>query len=396
MTNFRKLIPTFIVGGFFNLTIRTITPFVTPYLSSLGFTNTTISFMNSAATLAIIFITPIMGTISDRVGRKMIIFFGLLFEILAVYLFAHNGYSLIYATLAVMIISVMSMAIEINILSRVEDISSDGRRGTVTGVYESIASIGIILGPILGSVIIARSSIDNLFKFVTISFLFIIFLIFILKETSSHLNLKNFRLKHISRDFWKRDNLKGLGILGFFVSFAYPAQTVFLPLLLLKDFHLPLKYIGFFTAAVTAFCLLQFVHGWLCDKVGSNILMIIGTLIYAFSLIMVSVNHSLPLLVALLLLWSLGESLWSTTSLCHLAGIGEKNNRQGQMTSSYFAIIKMGSFLSFLISGVLVYFLGIRFLFFFYGVMLLFGIITASIYILFEDKNYKTALFKTK
>lgn len=393
MINIKKLIPTFIVGGFFNLTIRAITPFITPYLSSLGFSNTAISFINSFATLAIIFGVPIVGSVSDKIGRKVVIFLGLLLEIGAVYLFMQNTGSIFYTVLSILILSVVSIAININLFSRVEDISGDGKRGTVTGIYESVASIGVILGPILGSLIIARSSIDTLFKVVIIAFLILLSSLFILKEKATHLNLRNFKLVNGIREFWSRENLKGLGILGFFVHFAYPAHIVFLPLLLIQEFHLSIKYIGFFSALITAFCLLQFVHGWLCDKFGCHVLMLSGSLIYAVSLIAIAFNYSLPILVLLLLTWSLGESLWNTNSLCHLSSIGENMKKEGQVASSYFAIIKMGSFLSFLISGVLVYYLGIRFLFFFYGFMLLFGIITASLYILYEDKSYKTAIY---
>lgn len=382
MKAFKKLSQATFVGVLFSFGLNAFYAYIAPFLSSIGFSNSNISFIYTFSPLAVIVLTPILGRFSDEIGRKRIIILGLLSEIATILAIVILPLSFLRATILVTFQIAAAIVVELTILSSIEDNLDGKNRGFFTGVFESIKSLGVFLGPLAGSLIVVFYPVDFVFKFTILIFLFLIIFALLLKEKNISREPKYKDLNFIReiKNFWNNYRLRGLGILGIFIHFSVPSYIIFLPLFVIQDLRAPLQYVGFIAAIGVFFNLFQFIHGWLCDMKGSGKIVLLGTTITALTFIMIYFTNSLFLLFAVVFLHSFGSSMWNTSAWCYLSEIGEKVGREGEILGSYMAIAKIGSFLSFIVSGVLVLFLGVRFLFLFYGVLILVATVLTSKY----------------
>src|SRR3989304_8925387 len=288
MKTFNRLSFAFLISGLFSLGVSAFTPFITPFLSANGHSNSHISYINSFGSLSIILITPFLASLSDKVGRKTIMFFAIFIEVVAILLLPHNGNATLAAASLIALQAAAAVIFNIIILSFIEDHIDGKKRGFFTGLNESIFSIGEFLGPILGAYIISKSSFGNITR--TSSFLFaaILFFILFLKEVPrttipTKLRLKQFSLFKELKHYLKNKTLRGIGILGIAMHFTTPAHYVFLPLLVIQELRLPTPYVGIVTSASIAMGILQFIHGYICDRFDNRKTIILGTFISALS-----------------------------------------------------------------------------------------------------------------
>jgi len=388
------------MGGILSFGISIFVPFIAPYLSSLGFKNSTISYMGSFGAIGIVAISPVMGTASDRIGRRKVIIMGLLLEIMSMLLLINFARSIILATTAMVLQITAVFVIALTLLSYVEDNMDKKTRGFFTGINESIYSIGGLIGPLVGAFLVSFLPINQVFKYSIFVDLVLIALSFFLDEGDSLYKkpkIGDFNFLREIKEFWSNKNLKGMGILGIFMHFATPGLFIFLPLFIIQDLKAPLKYVGIMATMATVFSVFQFIHGWLCDKKGSEKFIILGASITATSMFLIYFVHSISALVLIILIYSFGASMWNTSAWCYMSTIGEKMKKEGQTTGSYAAFARTGAFASFLISGALVSVIEIRGLFLIYGTLKVMAIIVSTKYIFFDErKPVRSPLFETQ
>lgn len=395
MEKIRKFVLPFFVGGIATLAFSVFMPFLAPYLSGLGFSKSTISLANSIGVLGIIILSPIAGKLSDLLGRKFIITLGFLVEIIALFGLMNKPSTATGLAFILMMQVTAVVIVELVILSDIEDIIKSKKRGFFTGLFESIRSIGVIIGPLIGAILVTIGSIEATFQFsITIITLLILFALLIREKKEK--KFKKIKARDLNftigiKNFWKNQDLKGMGILGAFMHFSSPAHYVFLPLFITEDLRAPLKFVGIYASLALIFNAFQFFHGWLCDKKGSKHYVLTGALICAFALSSLFFVRNITELFIVILIHSFGASLWNTSSWCYMSGIGEREKKEGQVSGSFESIAKMGAFLSYLISGALVAFFGIRFLFLFYGILIIFAVIKSKKY--FYPSPAKNPLF---
>lgn len=395
----RQILPSLFLVSTYSLGLTIFTPYISPYLSSLGYDNSTIGYMYSIGPLVIIALSPILGRISDILGRKRLITIALSLEVFVLLSLIYIPLSFALGAALIAIGALGIVMLEVNLLSQVEDKIKDKQRGIFTGVYESLRSIGIIMGPLAGASIVAFSPISNTFKLSAAIFSVLILVNIFTKEkigVKKKAHLKDLNFVQEIRSFWKDKKLRGVAVLGMSTNFASRGSMVFLPLFIVQELGAPLFFVGIAIAAGISVNLFQFVHGWFCDKKGCERYIILGTSIAATAYILVSFTENIYALITTMVLFSLGGSMWTTSAVTQVSKIGEKEGMEGQVVSVYGALSSIGIVLTFIISGLVVANFGLRALFLTYGTVIFVAIITSFRYI-FSDKKvkHKNPLFDT-
>lgn len=132
----------------FMFAIFLVSPVLPTFLKSQGLTDVELGILYSLMPLFLIFITPVLGKLSDGWGRNRIIYGVVIAEIIAFFSYSFSSHwALIALTrlvdgLCVTTITVLSIA-------RIEDTVSK-KRGAMAGASFSIEYFGRLIAPLLG------------------------------------------------------------------------------------------------------------------------------------------------------------------------------------------------------------------------------------------------------
>jgi len=343
------------------------------YLKSVGFSNIMLGIIFSLTPLISILAAPIVGKMSDRVGRREVILFAVVFSMFGFYLYTLNPY-FVFAGRVLHALGWVTTTVVF--LSWFEDHSDDEKRGKETGIFMSLGTIGKMLGPFIAGIMA-----DELFvlaPFYTAIILMGVLALIILKtKPKAHSNIQktDFNLIENIKFFWSKRSLRGKAFLGFAVNATIPLMEIFLPLYIISKFGLSYGYIGiamFFYFMPGVF---QFFYGRIADKITSKKMIIYSVLLKAVALILLFYSKDFVVFVLCLTLAGLGGAMFSTSGWTYLSKIGEYNKREGEVIGSYLSFAKLGDFISTLASGFIVTWLGIPSLFIIYSIVLVLGVI---------------------
>jgi MFS family permease len=130
------------------LVFGAIEAFLALFAASLGIPAWQIGIILGVQLVSIVFAKPLMGRVSDRVGRKQVIIPGLVIGAASIVL-------LPYAT-SFLGLSVLSLAFGLGFATvtssttaLVADLTQDGRYGSSMGVLRTIMDVGQSIGPVL-------------------------------------------------------------------------------------------------------------------------------------------------------------------------------------------------------------------------------------------------------
>ncbi len=395
----KQILPSLFLISTYGLGITVFTPYISPYLSSLGYSNSTISYMYAIGPISIIALSPILGRISDILGRKKLITVALAMEVFVLSALIYFPLSFARGAALITIGALGVVMLEVNLLSQVEDKVKDKNRGVFTGIYESLRTIGVIAGPLVGSSIVAVAPISTTFKLAIIIFSLILLVNIFTKEklkTKKKAHLKDLNFVNEIKSFWSNKKLRGIAILGMSTNFASRGSLVFLPLYIVHDLGAPLYYVGIAIAAGMSINLFQFIHGWFCDRKGCERYIILGTSIAAMAYMLISFTENIHALIITMVIFSLGGSMWTTSAVTQVSKIGEKEGTEGQVVSVYGALSSIGVISTFIVSGLIVANFGLRPLFFIYGSVIFLAILISFKYIFSDKKStQKSPIFDT-
>lgn len=197
---------------------------------------------------------PLLGTISDRYGRKPILMLSLIGTLLGYLLFAWAilNQNLILLFISRMIPGFMGGNIAI-ILSSIADISDEESKTKNFGLVGMAFGLGFILGPTIGGVL-ADESVLSWFNHATpfwftaiLTFLNIIFVQFIFPETlkeSRHSKISLFKgFQNIATSF-RVPKLRSIFIVVLLLSLGFSFFTQFFSVYLIQEFSYSEKNIG--------------------------------------------------------------------------------------------------------------------------------------------------------
>lgn len=362
-------------------------PFLAPYLVGKGFPKEKISVIFSAAPFALIIVSSILGKLSDALGRKKILAFSLFLIIISILMYLYLANSVVILVIATVLSAIGLDGYSITILQKFED-SVKKDRGLMTGVFESISCLGLLIGPLIGTLVVSFLPIEFTFKITLIILLALFIYHYAGKEAGREkINGNHLNFVHNIKEFWEEKSLRGIGILGAATHATSPAQTVFIPIFILESLHGNLADVGIFASIFGLFHLLQFFSGRLCDIKGSKIVVLTSVFMYGLVFISLFFVNSVLMLFVLGVLFSLTGGFWNTSAWCYMSKIGENSKKEGMVTGSYVSIAKMGAVWSYLLSGIIVSFLGVKFLFLIYGLVLIGAVFISRNYLINHDSE---------
>ena len=141
-----------------------IAPVLTPYIKSHGFNAFQLALITSMYGLSLVFVSPILGRVSDNIGRRRVIIFGLFMVITSMMLF-YLGNSWLALALGRVFEAIGSASVGLIALAKVEDYLKNKERGTYTGINQSIYQLGVISAPLVGGYIAAQMGPRAVFGF---------------------------------------------------------------------------------------------------------------------------------------------------------------------------------------------------------------------------------------
>ncbi len=219
--------------------------------------NYVIGILTATFSIFQLFSGPILGSLSDRIGRKKVlnITVGLTFISYLVFAFGilYGNLSLLLLSRAVGGIAAGNLAV---IFSSVSDISTPENKTAHFGMIGACFGIGFVLGPMIGSVL-SNNEIVEWFNYTTPFFFTSILTLlnwFLIKwfytETNTNINpnaevkwnqgLLNFK------SAWKNENLKYYFFMVFLFVVGFTVFTQYFQVKLIDSFHYDTPKIGYY------------------------------------------------------------------------------------------------------------------------------------------------------
>jgi MFS family permease len=148
-------------------------------------------------------------------------------------------------------------------------------------------------------------------------------------------------------------------------------------LFIIYELGLSISFVGYALFFYGVTHIFQFWFGKISDKYGSWKIVLLGCLIFAIGLGFLSISDNFLLIVLFLFIQGAGGGMWNTSAWSLMSDIGEKYKKEGSVVTTYISLAKMGAFVSFLLSGLVVTFYGIQTLFLINSFVILAGIALA-------------------
>ncbi|SDZ05804.1 Multidrug resistance protein [Evansella caseinilytica] len=355
-----------------------IVPILPEYSATIGISQTQIGLIFSSYAVALFIATPILGTISDKYGRRAPMLLGTIGMVLSLilFIFTTNLWILILAR----IIQGGCAAITWTAgLAYLADSHPPEERGKAMGISLSGQAAGTLLGPVFGGWIFQLGSFEILFLFaICINLIDGVFRFLYVKDVTGS------KTKNVLSSFGILKD-RQLLIVTSIVVIGACIPTVLqptLPLHLQNTLNTNPGAIGLLFAVPTlAYGLTTPILGIVSGRIGNMKTIIIGLILISVSLpLVVLPNSMLPQIAALALLGvSMGAVL--VPCLAHLANISQSRgeNSYGLTFAIYNTAYSIGMIIGPMLSSSLAEAVGVKLSYIFIGCVVLIYMIFISI-----------------
>jgi MFS family permease len=381
---FNKFIKTTTIDAFYYFVIYLYISFLSPYLSTLGWTEPMKGWFFALFSIVGIFAAPIVGTLSDKIGRFKVILFGLVLEVVAI-----TGYLLITNPTGIFLIRCFSAiafnAVVVSALSRINDtVENDGVRSHITGVAQSIISLAVILAPFVGGYIADYYGYQ--YVFMTAWFVMVAILLGLMVydlcfyknnyqlRVKEKLQRKDFNPFKDVRDVFNIKELRAISLLGFAANFTIPYMTLVLPFIIIQQMGLSNLHMSVAVFLMGLAHATQFLFGKYADRIGSGKGIILGIGLSALVLIAMTFTTSYLALIILIFIRAIGGSFWNVSAWSYMSTIAEKKRIEGKVVGAFTSIGRIAISISFILTGIILPQLAYS-IFALYGIIIIIGIV---------------------
>jgi MFS family permease len=302
-----------------------------------------------------LFSGPILGSLSDRYGRKPILVACLLGTAVAYAMFGFAN-SLLVLFLAVLLDGLTGNNLTTS-FTYVADITTAGERSRGMGIVSAGFGLGLIAGPALGGLLSSYGLFVPAFVAAGIAFLNSLYGIFILPESlppdkrSLHKPTLNF-IGQLQMVF-KIQNLRMLLLSIFFLSLAFAGLQTNFPLFSNARFAWDARQNGLFFAFVglVSVFVQGFLFGRLQPKVGEKRLSVIGLILMSAGMVGVAFASRDWLIYPIVAIAALGSSI-SIPALSGMLSSRVPSNEQGRLMGGNQVLFSFTSILGPSIAGI--------------------------------------------
>jgi MFS family permease len=144
------------------LVFGAIEAFLALFAASLGIPAWQIGIILGVQLVSIVFMKPLMGRVSDRVGRKQVIVPGLLVGAISIVLLPVLPNFIGLAALS-LVFGLGFATVTSSTAALVADLTRNGRYGSSMGVLRTVMDVGQSIGPVLTGWMVATAGYGNAF-----------------------------------------------------------------------------------------------------------------------------------------------------------------------------------------------------------------------------------------
>lgn len=374
-----KFMKTTIIDAFYYFVLYMYISFLSPYLSTLGWTESLKGLFFTAFSAVGILAAPIAGTLSDKLGRFRLIIFGIVLEIVSL-----TGYIFITDTTGLFLIRIVSAiafnAVTITALSRMHDTVLDNHyRAKKTGVFNSILSVAALAAPLIGGFIADNYGYTSIFVVAQIIMIIVLFgliiydSIFYDDKKQVHRKRKPFKWRDVNPfkdvfDMLKFPKLRIIATVGFIVNFTVPLMILVLPYYIIDVLGLSNSHLSIAIFLIAASHAMQFIMGIVADRIGKRKGMVVGLSIVGLFFILMFFANSFEIFLIFIFLRGIGAGLWNVSAWASMSNLAEKHEIEGKVVGSYSSISRMAITISFALSGFILVAAGSK-IFLIYGIL---------------------------
>jgi MFS family permease len=286
-----------------------------------------------------LFARLVLGKYIDMLGRKKLLYYGLLFFLLSMILYFFIDYLILFHILRFVHGAAYGVAHTV-LATIINDIIPDKRRGEGTGYYLLSFTLGTAIGPFLGGIILEHSDHSLVFMVCTVFSIvsFIICLFLKIPETKELINsesINGFRWK----DFFEKSAVP-ISIIAAIIGFCYSGILTFMTSYS-NIIHLSTAGSLFFIVSSIFTIITRPFTGRLFDVKGHNIVLYPSLIIFIIGFVILSqANHGFTLLIAGAFV---GISYGTIIPCAQAIAINESPKLHvGLATSTYLVLINAG------------------------------------------------------
>jgi MFS family permease len=332
------------------LGVSSITPAFPQIARALNLTPGQVGLLVAVFTLPGAALTPILGVMGDRFGRKRVLFPSLLLFAVAGTAcgFARDFHLLLWLRLFQGMGAAALGALNITIVG---DLYSGWRRATVMGYNASVLSIGTALYPAIGGFLALLGWFYPFFLPV-LAVPVALLVLWRLKNPEPPVNLT---LGDYLRNTWiavRNPQALGLFLAGL-VTFVilYGAYLTYLPFLVERSFSASPVVIGLlFSATSVATAITSFRLGRLARRYSPRKLIFAGFLLYALTMVVVPLAPNLLVLLVPIVLFGVANGISIPSILTLLTGLAPAEYRAGFMSVNAM-VLRLGQTLGPLVAA---------------------------------------------
>ena len=329
-------------------------------------------------------ITPFIGSVSDKTGRKIFVVGGLLIYALAS-LFYIKADSVYLLTLARLVHGLSAGMILPIVMTYVGELSKQGTEGLATGTLNMVLHIGIAAGPLLGGEIAERFGFDAVFYTMAVLGVVTMFLVmFFLPEVKGHIADLRPAKKSRFGALMKNNYVKSL-LLMTFISAALTAVFIsFVPSIAIKD-YVDMIHIGFvISLSIFISGILQIPFGKIADHYDRPGKLLQAGAGIAASMIAIVALPFCPDFTALLVsgcVMGIGIAI-STPALSGISVDLGKKIGMGKWMGIFWSVMSAALVVAPIAAGIIMDYSGVNSVFYSFGIFTFFAVLLAIYYVL--------------
>lgn len=285
--------------------------------------------------------SPILGRISDNVGRRPILLLSILISCVSFILFALAD-SFIMLLLSRII---AGMATETAVAQAyVADVTSKKERATGMGRVSAAQGAGFIIGPAIGGFLSIYGFWVPGLAAATLAFLNLLFVFLFVPESTGHMH-RSVRIASNSHgnDLRKLVNAMSKPLIGsvlailFIMSLAFSAMPVILPLLGISFFNLGTVEMAYFFTYIglVQIALQGFIIGKLAETFGEEKLIASGSLLMMLGIFLMALFPNIAIFLALVTIMILGSGMIRTVVPSFISKRTPVNEQGGMLGVTY-------------------------------------------------------------
>ena len=271
-------------------------------------------------------------------------------------------------------ISMSLLAFSVDIF--LEKYSANGTTGQIRGIYLTSINFAWMLSPLISTFLLTSNEYWKIFLVAAIPLLPMILIIYSKFQKFSDPVYAEPSLLLAAKQVWRNANLRRIYIINFLLRFFYSWMTIYTPIYLYFNLHLPWSQIGIiFLFMLMPFVLLDYPLGRLADKkLGEKEMLIAGLAITGIATASISFFDTLSPVILAIILFTTRIGAATVEIMSETYFFKKVDGDGANLISAYRTIGPIASVIAPIVATGFLFFFDLKMTFLALGIIMLYGI----------------------